>query len=76
MYKYSLSNTECLACPVNSTAESKASTVCECICGTTRDPTKPNDPCPDIATFIRNRKSETTFIVMYAISMQLLLFNK
>ena len=64
MYKDSMSDTECFPCPVNSTAEHKASTVCECNCGTTRDPRKLNDPCQDIAIFIRNRKSESTFIVL------------
>ena len=75
MYKHNVSNTSCLPCPVNSTAESMASTVCECICGTMRDPTKLNDPCQDIATFIRNRKSETTLIPMYVANSLSYLFH-
>ena len=55
MYKPDVSNTSCRPCPVNSTAENRASDFCECIRGTIRDPERPNDVCQDFATFLSSK---------------------
>ena len=46
MFKAVVSNSvRCAPCPANSTSTSEASSVCECDCGTTRNPSRPGDPC-------------------------------
>ena len=57
MYKADVSNTvQCRRCPVNSTTDNVGSAFCECIYGTVRDLSRPQDDCQDIDTFVRQSK--------------------
>ena len=44
-YKAGVSKDVCAPCPANSTATNEATLICECDCGTTRNPSRPGDPC-------------------------------
>lgn len=66
MYKLGVSNeTRCMTCPVNSTANKVGSTVCECVYGTVRNLSRPQDACQDLESFIRQSKSKNSIIIFY-----------
>ena len=54
-YKAALSDAPCQACPVNSTTVSMNSTVCECLYGTVRNLSRPDDSCQALDEFIRSK---------------------
>ena len=52
-YKTNVSNTAdgCIRCPGNSMTINASATVCDCIRGTVRCPSKPDDPCQGFDEF-------------------------
>ena len=57
-YKTSLSSTaRCIPCPVNSMTINASSTVCDCVRGTVRCPSRPDDECQLFDDFFASKES-------------------
>ena len=65
-YKTSLSSTaRCIPCPGNSMTTNSSSTACDCIRGTVRCPSRPDDACQLLDDFFASKELSCTKLTSY-----------
>ena len=65
-YKRGVSNTSrCIPCPTNSMTINESSAVCDCIRGTVRCPSRPDESCQSVEKFLQGE--EYSHIIMVTV---------